>query len=203
MTAPPFILAITSLKGGVGKSTLAVNLAGALASKAKGRTVLIDADADMETSSEWVRRGELPIPVLDDFSQIPDGTRYVVLDTEGRPGVDLITELTRQANIVLLPTAPNRNEASAAIRLWQRLQDDGADMSRVRVVVTKAPPVGGQGAQVRDELREGGLTVCETVVRNYKAHERAQDNATLVLDSGDVKAENAWLDVVSLAMELI
>lgn len=56
----PKILSVANLKGGVGKSTIAVNLAGALQSKRQ--VVLIDAD-EQGTTAEWAAAGKLPFPV--------------------------------------------------------------------------------------------------------------------------------------------
>ena len=52
------VMAIGNLKGGVGKSTLAVNLACQLAGSCRVR--LIDADAQA-TAAEWLAAGHLPI----------------------------------------------------------------------------------------------------------------------------------------------
>jgi len=55
-------IAVANLKGGVGKSTVAVNLACALTSRTK-RAVLIDADRQ-GTSSFWGESGALPVETL-------------------------------------------------------------------------------------------------------------------------------------------
>lgn len=196
----PFVIALTSLKGGVGKSNLAVNLAGALA--LKGKTALIDADAAIQTSSGWVQRGGLKITSLGEDETIPAGTRYLVVDTEGRPAIEDIVNLTSSADVVLIPTAPNSVEVEATARLLARLAEEGTDMERVRVVITKAPPVGSVGQAARDELRAAGFPVCETVIRRYTAHERAHEQGVLVKDAADSRSENAWADILGLTVEV-
>jgi chromosome partitioning protein len=60
------IIAIGNLKGGVGKSTIAVNIACELAAASgprRPRVALVDAD-EQATASEWAAEGKLPVPVL-------------------------------------------------------------------------------------------------------------------------------------------
>ncbi|WP_339097831.1 ParA family protein (plasmid) [Deinococcus sp. VB343] len=196
----PYVVALTSLKGGVGKSTLAVNLAGALA--LKGKTALIDADSAIQTSSGWVHRGGLKITALKEGEAIPQGIRYLVVDTEGRPALADIVNLTQSADVVLIPTAPNSVEVEATGRLLAQLVSAGAQMEHVRVVITKAQPVGSVGQAARDELRAAGFPVCETVIRRYTAHERAHEQGVLVKDAADARSENAWADVLGLTVEV-
>lgn len=75
-------------------------------------------------------------------------------------------------------------------------------MDVIRVVITKAPPVGSVGQAARDELRSAGFQVCSAVIRRYTAHERAHEQGVLVRDVSDPKAEPAWADVLSLALEV-
>ena len=71
------IITIAALKGGVGKSTLAVNLACAL----PGPVILVDADSQA-TAIAWAAAGELPVEVLglplEDERQTPAWVRNVL-----------------------------------------------------------------------------------------------------------------------------
>lgn len=57
----PKVLTVANLKGGCGKSTIAVNLAGELTAK-RVRVVLVDADAQ-GTATGWAQAGKLPFQV--------------------------------------------------------------------------------------------------------------------------------------------
>lgn len=207
-------IGVTSEKGGVGKSTLAWHLSGALAGgksggKARRRVVLVDEDSRVGSCLEWARaaqgRGEhLPFTVTAPEgaqAALEGGADFLVVDSEGRPPLADLVEMARSLDLVLLPTGTTRPEIVSTIRLWGELQDAGA-ADRVRVVVTRAAPVGRAGLEARDALRGAGLSVMDTVVRRLAAYERAAEVGGLVRDVTDPRAAEAWNDIQRLALEV-
>lgn len=94
----PIIVSVANLKGGVGKSTIAINLAGALQSKR--RVVLIDAD-QQGTAAAWASAGRLPFPV----EHMPlEGQR------EARRLIDRVMSL--QADYILIDCPPHVGSAT-------------------------------------------------------------------------------------------
>ena len=115
------IIAVVNLKGGVGKSTIAVNLACELASLQS--VVLVDADAQA-TATDWAARGDLPIGVealpldaerdvrswVDQILNIK--ADHIVIDCPAHIGPATIAA-TGLADLVLVPVTPSGADLSA------------------------------------------------------------------------------------------
>jgi chromosome partitioning protein len=198
------VISLTSFKGGVGKSTLAVNLAGALALNAS--TLLIDEDP-LRSCHQWAsQNGRLPMPVLlpeEVEGSVLSASRYLLVDTEGRPKLEDLSELISSSAWTLIPCGTSGLEIDGTLRLIEALRSVDTELEKVKVVITKAPPVGTVGQQARDALREAEIPVANSVVRSYVAHQKAAELGVLVKDVPDPRASQAWADVLELAMEVL
>lgn len=111
------IITIGSIKGGVGKSTIATNLATALASR-DFDVVLYDADFQ-KTSSNWFndRQQHKSPPKLqfvcefdnlrDNLNDLNKSNNFVIVDCQGRDGIELRTALV-YSDILITPFRPSQ-----------------------------------------------------------------------------------------------
>lgn len=121
---PPKIIAVTGMKGGVGKTTVAVNLAATL--QARGRRVLL-VDADIQqTASIWVqiaRESEAPVPTLitnsaanlhqrEQLPRLASQFDHVIIDGPPRLA-DVQQSILMVADLVLYPCGPSGPEVWA------------------------------------------------------------------------------------------
>jgi chromosome partitioning protein len=126
------IIAVGNLKGGTGKSTIAVNLGCALA--ASGRpTVVIDADPQL-TATQWLVRRSLPAtlveapvtdpaapPVwLDALPELAARHAFVVLDLPSVLGTTMAAALLL-ADLILIPTSVSPLDLAATTRTLHRV----------------------------------------------------------------------------------
>lgn len=206
----PKVFAVTSEKGGVGKSTLAVHLAGALAERGLS-VALIDEDPRVGSSARWAARGVklggqgLPFAVYEADDVKPKkltALDAVLIDTEGRPKRKELRQLADRADLILVPSGTSALELEATLELMDFLQSDTDAARKSRVVLTRVPPVGHAGEEAREDLREAGVTVCNTLVRSYAAYVRAAELGTLARDVRDPRAESAWEDILTLSREV-
>jgi chromosome partitioning protein len=109
------VIVVANPKGGVGKSTLATNIAGYLA--AQGHSVML-GDADRQQSSKlWLGlrpAAARPIAGWDlgaggqgEVAKPPKGTTHVVLDTPGGLHGKRFNEVMKLADKVLVPLQPS------------------------------------------------------------------------------------------------
>src|SRR5215211_7639972 len=94
-------------------------------------------------------------------------------------------------------------EIDGTLRVIRALRSTETHLAKVKVVVTKVPPVSTVGQQARDALREAGIPVATSVVRSYVAHQKAAELGVLVKDVPESHAAQAWADMLELAMEAL
>lgn len=188
---------IASLKGGVGKTTTAIHLAGALSER--GKTLLVDADP-AEGALEWAARGSgLGFDVLLPEDAKPKRYDYVVVDTRAQPKAKTLDEFTRKADLLIVPCSPS----TLALETLPRLQEELEGLP-VRTLLTIAPPPPSKDAErAIARLESLGLPRFQSVMRRYAALEKAALAGCLVRDLRDPKAASAWADAQALALEVL
>lgn len=122
------VIVVANPKGGVGKSTVATNLAGALARA--GRPVML-GDADRQQSArQWLglRPAELPTirnweVARDDIVRPPKGTTHVVIDTPAGLRDKKLDAVLKVADRVLVPLQPSLFDIQASHAFLRELRE--------------------------------------------------------------------------------
>ncbi|NEQ97504.1 MAG: ParA family protein [Cyanothece sp. SIO2G6] len=125
------IIAIASFKGGVGKTTTAMHLAGFL--QTHGRTLLIDTDPN-QSAIAWANRGQLPFDVIDEWHDTPaHDYRHVVIDTQARPTPKDFAILADSCEFLILQAASDGSltglvHNSRARKAWDAYRQVGQEL---------------------------------------------------------------------------
>ena len=181
----PHIFAIANTKGGVGKSTLTVNLA-VLAATQGHRVLLIDADPQA-SSLQFLNARDASLPAFTGIQlsqpiihkQIPElatSYEYVFIDVGGRDAPVFRSALVA-ADTVLIPMVPSVFDAWAAEDVFNVIDELTAGRPvDTRVVLNQVTPTiiaeeARQSLQV--ELEERGIVLMVAVLQNRTAWPRA------------------------------
>ncbi|MBE9179625.1 ParA family protein [Oculatella sp. LEGE 06141] len=205
--SPAKILVVLNGKGGVGKTTTAINLAAAFSES--DRVLLVDADPQA-SATWWVERSQKGVgfdvvqetnpALLSKLRTVKDYTLMVV-DTPPALGSEALAVVVPAADYLVLPTPPAPMDLTALIEtVKQAVLPTGVEH---RVLLTRVDPRSvGEALEAQNTLLEMGIPACNAFIRAYKAHERAALDGKSILQWRGKNAQEAKADYRRVAEEV-
>lgn len=203
----PQVIAVAQAKGGCGKTTLAVCLAGYWAAQGE-RVCVIDADPQQH-AAKWIKNGNgvlasiglvtLPRDLPREMAGT-DGDR-VLVDLIGADA-DVLTLAVANADLVLVPVQDSPLDIDGALVTYRRMKQ--AERARgapipYRIVLTRTQPQTSLYAAIVQQLKEAGLAVAGAELRNrvvYKEGMMTGSTPSLSRKNG------AAMEIAQLAREV-
>ena len=206
-TARHKVLVVLNGKGGVGKTTTAVNLAATLSDQQ--RVLLVDADPQ-GSASWWIERSDGAIgfdltqetnPAF--LGKLRDVPNYdmVVVDTPPALDSEALAAVMPAADYVVLPTPPAPMDLAALIETVRSAVVPAQVLHRV--LLTKVDPRSlAEALEAQNTLMELGIPACNAFIRAYKAHERAALDGKTIAQWRGKNAREAEADYRRAADEI-
>lgn len=197
------IITVTSFKGGVGKTTIAVHLAGVL--QKKGKTLLIDGDPN-RSSLEWSKDGHLPFTVIDEKQApkyIRDGSfKFILIDTQVRPDEADLKDLSEGCDLLIVPTTTDSLSLKATLKMLSALKNLEAENYKILLSAIPPPP-SKEGQEALQEIKENNLPIFETMITRYTAFKKSAMQGVLVKDVKDDHAFESWKAIENICKEIL
>lgn len=216
------VITVASSKGGVGKSTLCISLAGALAHR--GDAVhIIDLDEN-RTVLRWFRQHNVALPRLS-VSQVPPSDllahlkevtghanppKVVLIDVAGVYEKALLQAMAR-SNLVIVPAQPSEpdlHEAMKIIRDLSELNESFGGRIPYRLLLNMVEPldphyqrytlaeVGRLGLMRFETLMHKRAPYREAFLNGRTPHQSARDRASTIKAVAEIDAILAEIDAV-------
>lgn len=209
------IIAVTNLKGGVGKSTLARNLAAYFIHKGI-KACIIDTDLEQRTTCDWLERRDenaVHIPVFpmttvqglpkDVETHLNDGYKMVIID--GVPQMDQVATRTMLiADILLVPVTPSIDDLKSFERFLTRYEEVKIHREEIPtfLVLNKFSSRSNEDKEVLSALKlfgDYGIIPLKTTLGDRVAHRRASKHGLTAYEWEDARAKE---EIESLCREI-
>lgn len=176
------IIALASSKGGVGKTTLSMNLAAGLARR--GGTMVVDADPQQSAGQWWqVAEGKgLGFGIAQAHEETGDAIaeagrahRYVVVDCPPSFAAPQTQEALREADLLLVPMQPSPVDLWSGTHVvkWVSLARRVNAGLSAWIVLNQVEPNTRLWKDVKEAMDELGLPSLRTTVRRRAAFRNA------------------------------
>ena len=193
------IIAITALKGGVGKTTTAVHLAAYLQGKAP--TLLIDADKN-RSALVWSKDDKLPFYVASQAgsTSLVKKVTHIVIDTQARPEPEELGDLAKDCDLLILPTTPNHLDLDSTVKAVELLEPLKANY---KVLLTQVDSRTKNGRDARKFLEEAKLPLFKVDIPLLVAFQRAPSRGVTIKDFPDSRSYIGWNKYKEIGKEVL
>lgn len=205
--AVPRIIVILNGKGGVGKTTTAVNLAATFAEREQ--VLLVDADIQ-GSASWWFGRSQNRMNF--DLSQETDpkllghlreitGYDLVVVDTPPALRSEALAAVVAIADYLVLPTPCAPMDLAVLIETVRETVIPVGTPHRVLLTKVDMRSL-GEALEAQNTLKQLGIPACKAFIRVYKAHERSALEGVAITQWRGKNAREAESDYRRVANEI-
>lgn len=201
-------IAITNLKGGVGKTTIATNLAASFNQRGK-KVCIVDTDLNQHSSMEWAsNRGEerphvsvfgiMGGQLSSEIKQLKDQFEYVILD--GTPHVSELAKRTMiVADLVIIPISPSIYDFRAFEAFLEHLEEVnrnreeyGLERAKALVVMNRMNERSKIGHQILAAVQHYDVQIMDTRLVNRTAYADTATDGIGVVEGKDPKARDEF-----------
>ena len=209
-TREPWVIALCSQKGGVGKTTLALELAAVFADTS-GRALVVDIDPQRTAEEIITAASSVPFDfaaeddprVLEQLRTVRDYDAIIVDCPGNLEDTETLAGVHKSASFAIIPMVPERAAVQPTLRTARTCDDHTVSH---RVVVNMADPLRGAGPvdaawRLLDDL---GVPRMVSFVRRYVAHSQAQLDGRMITEyRGDRSWSAALGDVRRVQAEML
>ncbi len=210
------IITVCNQKGGPGKTTLSMHLAGSLARR--GQKVLV-VDADPQgTATRWAASADdgSPFPasvvglsaastkVHREVKKFVDDYQFIIIDCPPAADSPVPQSALLIADLALVPIIPSPLDMWAAVgirHVIENVSDINEDL-KARLVINQCQPNTNLAKEALEVLPEFGIDMCRTYIHQRQAYRQAAVYGQTVHDLGS-KAAPAIEEVEALTDEVL
>ncbi|PIB95332.1 ParA family protein [Caulobacter sp. X] len=177
------VIAFVSSKGGVGKTTSALVVAGVLAGLTKDLVTIVDADPN-KPLKKWselagkpdniaVVTDEAESRIVDIIDEASQSSRFVIVDLEGA-ATSRVSNAISMSNLVIIPVQGSGLDADQAVKTIRLILEAGKSQRRkipYRVLFTRVPAMinSNNMKAIRGTLEEAGVPIMNTALIEREA----------------------------------
>jgi chromosome partitioning protein len=208
----PLIITLAHQKGGVGKSTLAINLYGYF-SQAGYKTALIDIDPQgsitslLQTFSGEGGRESVTLIERAAFSSyeelrgLIEGEEIVLIDTPPYLSKEL-QQVLALSHLVIIPCKASPLDALAVVQTLALVKEEQSRNPGLAAAIVLTMTIAGTGfpKQIREHLTRHGLPILDIEIVNRVAYARSLLFSNSVVGDTNQKARE---EIVQLGQEII
>jgi chromosome partitioning protein len=213
---PAKIISVVNQKGGSGKTTVSMQLAGALARRAH-KVLVVDADPQ-GTATRWAASAddEQPFPasvvglsaastkVHREVRKFVDDYQYIIIDCPPAADSPVPQSALLISDLALVPIIPSPLDMWAAVAIRQVIENIGDinEALTARLLINQCQPNTTLAKEALEVLPEFGIELCGTYIHQRQVYRQSAVFGQTVHDFGS-KAAPAIQEVEALTGEVL